>query len=213
ENFRYPFISENIAEFWQRWHISLGSFFRDYLLYIPLFGKRRKYASLFLVWFCTGLWHGASWNYVLWGLYFGLFMFIEMKIGKKRMKKWPKVLKHVYTLAFVAMSFGLHYFTELPQIGQFFLNVTGINTIMGNAGVADILTWNSFKSNIPMIIIAVAASLPILPKIREWITVRKDVQVLTFSKVGGMIACACLFAVCAILLVNSTNHPFMYWQF
>ena len=67
ENFIYPFVSKNITEFWQRWHISLGSFFRDYLLYVPLFGKRRQYLNLFLVWFCTGLWHGASWNYIIWG--------------------------------------------------------------------------------------------------------------------------------------------------
>ena len=74
ENFKYPFICKDVSEFWQRWHISLGSFFRDYLLYIPIFGKRRKYGGLFLVWFCTGLWHGASWNYIIWGLYFGAFI-------------------------------------------------------------------------------------------------------------------------------------------
>ena len=78
ENFNYPFICKSVSEFWQRWHISLSSFFRDYLLYLPIFGKRRKYGGLFLVWFCTGLWHGASWNFVVWGLYYGLFIFIEM---------------------------------------------------------------------------------------------------------------------------------------
>ncbi|MDE6725679.1 MAG: MBOAT family protein, partial [Ruminiclostridium sp.] len=96
ENFNYPFISKNITEFWQRWHISLGSFFRDYLLYVPIFGKRRQYLSLFLVWFCTGLWHGASWNFIIWGLYFGVFIFIERKIGNKRMLKIPSVLSHIY---------------------------------------------------------------------------------------------------------------------
>ena len=87
ENFRHPFLCKDITEFWQRWHISLGTFFRDYVLYIPIFGKRRKYGGLFLVWFCTGLWHGASWNFILWGLYYGLFILIELLIGKKRMKK------------------------------------------------------------------------------------------------------------------------------
>ena len=77
ENFKYPFACKTIAEFWQRWHISLGSFFRDYLLYVPIFGKNRKYFSLFLVWFCTGMWHGAAWNFILWGLYFGFFIFFE----------------------------------------------------------------------------------------------------------------------------------------
>ena len=87
ENFNYPFICKDVSEFWQRWHISLSTFFRDYLLYVPIFGKRRKYGGLFLVWFCTGLWHGASWNYIIWGLYFGMFIFIEQLIGKKKMKK------------------------------------------------------------------------------------------------------------------------------
>ena len=86
ENFRHPFICKDITEFWQRWHISLSTFFRDYLLYIPIFGKRRKYGGLFLVWLCTGIWHGASWNFIIWGLYYGLFVFMEMQIGKKRMK-------------------------------------------------------------------------------------------------------------------------------
>lgn len=98
ENFRYPFVSRSIAEFWQRWHISLGTFFRDYLLYVPIFGKRRKYVSLFLVWFCTGFWHGASWNYIFWGLYFGCFIFLETLIGKKRMKRIPAPLAHLYSL-------------------------------------------------------------------------------------------------------------------
>ena len=74
ENFRHPFLCKDITEFWQRWHISLGTFFRDYLLYVPLFGKRRKIGGLLLVWFCTGLWHGASWNYIIWGIYYGLFL-------------------------------------------------------------------------------------------------------------------------------------------
>ena len=83
ENFRYPFVSKNITEFWQRWHISLGTFFRDYLLYVPIFGKRRKYLNLFLVWFCTGFWHGANWNYIIWGVVgFGIFYFTDLgKLG------------------------------------------------------------------------------------------------------------------------------------
>lgn len=83
ENFRHPFLCKDITEFWQRWHISLGTFFRDYLLYVPLFGKRRKIGGLLLVWFCTGLWHGASWNYIIWGIYYGLFLMLEMGIGKR----------------------------------------------------------------------------------------------------------------------------------
>lgn len=129
ENFRHPFACTTIAEFWQRWHISLGSFFRDYLLYVPFFGKPRKYFGLFLVWFCTGLWHGAAWNFILWGLYYGCFMLFEQKMGKKRMKKWPIVWKHVYTKLVIILGFGIFYFEDLGQLGQFFLNITGISMI------------------------------------------------------------------------------------
>ena len=116
ENFRYPFVSRSIAEFWQRWHISLGTFFRDYLLYVPIFGKRRKYVSLFLVWFCTGFWHGASWNYILWGLYFGLFIFIETLVGKKRMKRIPAPLAHLYALLVIVVGFGIFKFENLTDL-------------------------------------------------------------------------------------------------
>ena len=127
ENFRYPFVSRSIAEFWQRWHISLGTFFRDYLLYVPIFGKRRKYVSLFLVWFCTGFWHGASWNYILWGLYFGLFIFIETLVGKKRMKRIPAPLAHLYALLVIVVGFGIFKFENLTDLGLFFKGLVGAN--------------------------------------------------------------------------------------
>ena len=107
ENFRHPFLCKDITEFWQRWHISLGTFFRDYLLYVPLFGKRRKIGGLLLVWFCTGLWHGASWNYIIWGIYYGLFLMLEMGIGKKGMKKIPAVLRHLCNKIVIIVGFGI----------------------------------------------------------------------------------------------------------
>ena len=127
ENFKYPFICKTISEFWQRWHISLSSFFRDYVLYLPIFGKRRKYGGLFLVWFCTGLWHGASWNFVFWGLYYGMFIFFEMLIGKKRMKKMPVPLAHIYTKLVIFIGFGIFYFENLGSLGTFFKALVGAN--------------------------------------------------------------------------------------
>ncbi|MBQ5583597.1 MAG: MBOAT family protein, partial [Ruminiclostridium sp.] len=101
ENFNYPYLSTSVGEFWRRWHISLGSFFRDYV-YIPLGGNRcavpRQVLNLFVVWFLTGLWHGASWNFVLWGLYFGLFLTLEKMVWGKAVKKLPRALRHFYTL-------------------------------------------------------------------------------------------------------------------
>ena len=115
ENFNYPFICKTISEFWQRWHISLSSFFRDYLFYVPIMGKQRKYLNLFLVWFCTGLWHGASWNFIFWGLYFEIFIFIETKIGKKRMKKWNKILTHIYSKLIIVIGFGIFCFSDMKS--------------------------------------------------------------------------------------------------
>ena len=106
ENFSQPFFAKSAQEFWQRWHISLGSFFRDYLLYVPFFGKPRKYFGLFLVWFCTGLWHGASWNFIAWGLYYFVLLTIEKTFLLKYLKK-GKVWPHLYTLFFVVLGWGL----------------------------------------------------------------------------------------------------------
>lgn len=171
----HPFACTTIAEFWQRWHISLGSFFRDYLLYVPFFGKPRKYFGLFLVWFCTGLWHGAAWNFILWGLYYGCFMLFEQKMGKKRMKKWPIVWKHVYTKLVIILGFGIFYFEDLGQLGQFFLNITGISMLANSAPLTDPMTFSSLRNNIFLILFAILVSLPVLPKIKSYFLESKTI--------------------------------------
>ncbi len=207
ENFIYPFVSKNITEFWQRWHISLGSFFRDYLLYVPLFGKRRQYLNLFLVWFCTGLWHGASWNYIIWGLYFGLFIFIERQIGSKRMKKAPRVLSHVYSLTVIVIGFGIFHFESLSLLGDFFKSLLGLN---GNAFM-DLSIQTTFMNNIFLFTAAVILSIPWVPKVKKLLLTKTS---------GGMIIGtsqvvfnAAVLAVSSIMLVSSTNNPFLYFRF
>ena len=211
ENFRYPFVSKNITEFWQRWHISLGTFFRDYLLYIPLFGKRRQYASLFLVWFCTGFWHGASWNYIIWGLYFGIFIFIERLIGNKRLKKVPAPIMHIYAKIIIVVGFGIFYFNDksggLTALGTFFGNLVGAN---GNQ-LIDIGTQTSFMNNIFVICAAILFSTPLIP----WLRTKLQDSNAGQNAIGiSTIVCnAFILAASSILLVNSTNNPFLYWQF
>ena len=123
ENFNFPYTSLTISEFWRRWHISLGAFFRDYLFYVPVFGKHRKNVSFFLVWFCTGLWHGASWTFVVWGLYYGLFIFLEGK-NRKTLKKIPNGILHVYTMLVVLIGTVIFRADTLPfafrYIGRMF---------------------------------------------------------------------------------------------
>lgn len=207
ENFNYPFICRNITEFWQRWHISLGSFFRDYLLYIPVFGKRRQYVSLFLVWFCTGLWHGASWNYIIWGLYFGLFIFLERKIGNKRMKKIPSPLLHIYNKLVIIIGFGIFYFTDMERLGHFLKNLVGLN---GNA-LLDGITTASAANNLFLILAALLFCFPVAPLLKK--TTAKCKAGLFLTSTVQIAGNAALLIICSILLVNATNNPFLYFNF
>lgn len=207
ENFRYPFICKNITEFWQRWHISLGSFFRDYLLYVPIFGKRRQYLSLFLVWFCTGLWHGASWNFIIWGLYFGVFIFLERKIGNKRMKKIPLPMLHIYNKLVIVIGFGIFYFEDMGVLGQFFGNLVGANS---NA-LFDNVSATSLANNFFLIAAAVMFCLPVIPKLRE--IFEKGRNSIVVSHAAVVVCNVALILVSSIMLVNATNNPFLYFRF
>ncbi len=213
ENFNYPFICKSISEFWQRWHISLSSFFRDYLFYMPIFGRPRKYLNLFLVWFCTGMWHGASWNFIIWGLYFGVFIFIETLIGKKRMKKWNIVLTHIYSKIIIIIGFGIFYFTDFGQLGHFFLNISGISMLTNGNAFGDILIWNSLLNNIWLIIFAIAVSMPIVPKLKHFFFEWGNNTVYAVGKVGATVICCALLIISSILLVDNTNNPFLYFRF
>jgi len=207
ENFKYPFICKDVSEFWQRWHISLGSFFRDYLLYIPIFGKRRKYGGLFLVWFCTGLWHGASWNYIIWGLYFGAFIFIEMLIGKKRMKKIPIVIRHIYNKIVIIIGFGIFYFEDFSQLGDFFKNLIGLNS---NA-LIDEFTKLTFTNNVYLLILAVICCFPIAKVVSDYAQ-KKNALLYTVSSVK-IVTNIALLLLCSVMLVDATNNPFLYFRF
>ena len=207
ENFKYPFISKSITEFWQRWHISLGSFFRDYLLYVPIFGKRRKYGGLFLVWFCTGLWHGASWNYVIWGLYFGVFIAIEQAITQKRLRKVPEAIMRTYTILVYTIGFGIFYFEDFKKLGDFFKNLIGLN---GNA-FADRIFTTSLANNVFLVILAVVFSTPILKTLKKWC--EKEYNRELVFRIGKIVFSVGLLLVCTALLVDATNNPFLYFRF
>ncbi len=207
ENFKHPFLCKDITEFWQRWHISLGSFFRDYLLYLPLFGKRRPYLSLLLVWFCTGMWHGASWNYILWGLYFGLFIFLERLLGKKRIRKIPVALRHLYSKLIIVLGFGIFYFESLPRLGQFFRNLIGLN---GNA-LLDESTKLSAENNLFLLLAAVICCFPILDGLAAFAKKSERRQmVLGTVRVAFNLM---LLLTSSVMLVDATNNPFLYFRF
>lgn len=207
ENFKHPFLCKDVSEFWKRWHISLGTFFNDYLLYVPIFGKRRKYGGLFLVWFCTGFWHGANWNYIIWGLYYGLFILFESKIGRKNISKWPIVLRHIYNKLVIIIGFGIFYFEDLGKLGTFLKGLIGLN---GN-GFIDLQVKMSFVNNIFLVIVALICCFPIL-SIPKKISASSPAAKVTVS-VAGTVCCLLIFIISSILLVNATNHPFLYFRF
>ncbi len=206
ENFNYPFISKNITEFWQRWHISLGTFFRDYVLYLPIFGKRRKYFNLFLVWFCTGFWHGASWNYIIWGLYFGMFILIERMIGAKRLKKIPLAITHIYSKLVIIVGFGIFYFTDFGKLGIFLGNLIGLN---GNS-FTDKISLQSMTANLWLFIACIVFCLPVIPFIKKKM---EEAKLAVLFGAGQTVFNVAAFLMSSILLVNATNNPFIYWQF
>ena len=207
ENFNYPFMCTSVSEFWQRWHISLGSFFKDYLLYVPIFGKMRRYGGLFLVWFCTGMWHGASWNYIIWGLYFGVFIFIETLLGKKRLKKIPLAVKHIYTKLIIILGFGIFYYTDLSELGRFLRSVF----FFSKKGFVGSVFPIYFMNNIFLFLAGLICTFPIIPWVKKKIEGREPARVAL--SVAGGIACVAILIISTILLVGSTAHPFLYRQF
>lgn len=207
ENFKHPFMCRNITEFWQRWHISLGTFFRDYLFYLPIFGKRRQYINLFLVWFCTGFWHGASWNFIIWGLYWGAFILIETKIGKKRLKKWPALLTHIYSKLVIILGFGIFYFESFDSLGLFFKNLV----CAGGNKFIDATSETLMLQYILLMAAAVFFSFPIIDFIKKLASKFKLSYYVVNS--AGVVCNAAILVLSSIMLVTSTVHPFLYFRF
>ncbi|WP_297955259.1 MBOAT family protein [uncultured Ruminococcus sp.] len=207
ENFDHPFICKDITEFWQRWHISLSTFFRDYVLYIPIFGKRRKYGGLFLVWLCTGIWHGASWNFILWGLYYGIFVFIEMKIGKKNMKKIPVVIRHIYSKLVIFIGFGIFYFEDIGKLGTFFRTAFGF----GSNGFIAVQDKISLINNMYLLILAVICTFPLISTIKK-VSDKRFMSKAVISSAAA-VAAVMILVVTSIMLVDSTTRPFLYYRF
>lgn len=159
KNFNYPYIAKSITDFWRRWHISLSTWFKEYV-YIPLGGNRkgvkRQILNLLIVWGLTGLWHGAAYNFVLWGLYYGFLLILEKFVLKKFLDRLPSFVQHIYTLFIIIIGWGLFYFTDVGQFGEFMVDLFNF----GN-GICGDQAFNLIMSNLPMLIIAAVASTPL----------------------------------------------------
>lgn len=210
ENFKYPYVCNSITEFWRRWHISLSSWFRDYV-YIPLGGNRRGPArqclNIMIVWALTGFWHGASWNFMLWGVYFGVLLLIEKLFLLKVLERLPKVIGHIYALYFVVIGWGIFHFDDLGALGKFFRALFCLN---GNP-FSSVITRNVFFSNIFLLLAAVLLSLPVIPALRKLL--EKSDRGFLIAQSAGVVLNVGILLLSSMMLMNNTNNPFLYFRF
>ncbi|MBQ8043985.1 MAG: MBOAT family protein [Clostridia bacterium] len=210
ENFNYPYISKSVTEFWRRWHISLSTWFRDYV-YIPLGGNRkgvkRQIINLFIVWSLTGIWHGAATNFLLWGLYYFVFLVLEKFVLKKVLYKLPKWVGHVYTLFVVLIGWVLFRAVGLSECirvlkAMFIPNI--VDTTVAQLGIY-IQSYGLY------ILAGIILSMPVFPKLKEYITSKYKektaIAVMYYLFVLG------IFALSVIFLSQATYNPFIYFRF
>lgn len=208
ENFDYPYESGSITEFWRRWHISLGTWFREYV-YIPLGGNRkgmgRQFINIAVVWFLTGLWHGAYWNFVLWGMYYGALLIIE-KLLWRYFLKLPAFIRHFYTMAAVIFGWSLFAWQDMADSAAFMQTMF----LQAGAGIANRQTMYLLCSYLVLLLIAVlfSSSMP-----KRLIAGRLFPEGTTRREMAGMVFVAVIFAACIAMLVNSSYNPFLYFRF
>ncbi len=208
QNFQYPYTSRSITDFWRRWHISLGSWFREYV-YIPLGGNRvsvgKHIRNILVVWFLTGLWHGASWNFIFWGLYYGVLLLIEKYALKPVLDRLPGFFTHVYTMFFVMIGW-VFFFS--PDMGSAFTYL-GAMFGLGKGGFWNATSQYYLSSYFLLFIILIICSIPY--------TYRKFFQISFGGKKEhkGMVVTVyvLIFVLCTAYLVNATYNPFLYFRF
>lgn len=209
-NFNYPYIAKSITDFWRRWHISLSTWFREYV-YIPLGGNRctpsKHILNLLIVWMLTGLWHGAQWNFMFWGLYYGVILILEKYLWGSKIEKLPAAVQHIY--AFVLVLFGWVFFFSptLGYAGQYLKVMFGI----GAKGIFDKQGFFMIFTNWLLIVIAILASAP-----RGYKLLKKITGCWQSEEVRTIVTCAvyiAMFLLCIAFLVTETYNPFLYFRF
>ena len=205
ENFNYPYISKSITEFWRRWHISLSTWFKDYV-YIPLGGSRCKkiinIRNILIVWMLTGIWHGAAWNFLLWGLYFGILLILEKFVLKRFLEKLPSFLKHVYAIFFILVGWLIFAFDDMSLLKEYALK------LFANPFIIDAQFMQYFTNYFVIIAVAIIFSMPIYPYVKEKFKFNNIIiQILIFA------IYIILFMVVTAMLVSDTYNPFLYFRF
>ncbi len=208
ENFNYPYMSKSITEFWRRWHISLGTWFKEYV-YIPLGGSRRGMArtflNIFIVWFLTGLWHGASLNFIAWGMYFCFFLLIEKLGFLKILGRIPAVLSHIYAMIVVYGGWLLFAWEDITQHRVFLKAMAG----MAEAGLSSNAAMYLFVSNVVLLIVLIIGSTDIPARAGAWICNKNEICKGLLQAVFVSV----VFIISVSYLVNGTYNPFLYFRF
>jgi alginate O-acetyltransferase complex protein AlgI len=210
ENFNYPYIAKSVTDFWRRWHISLGTFFRDYV-YIPLGGNKTwGLRNLFIVWALTGFWHGASWNFMLWGLYFGVWIALERLFIERLLNALPVAVSHFYLMSIVTLGWSLFYFTDLSRLTTFLQILFGLSP----AQMTGVTTTSDLSSHALWIVLAVLWCMPV----GQWI--QQKVRLLRFDHWKPTTQSLALLVVDTVMLISSTAllvgqsyNPFIYFRF
>ncbi len=206
ENFDYPYVARSATEFWRRWHISLGSFFRDYV-YIPLGGGRsRPYRNLFVVWGLTGLWHGASWNFVLWGLYFAVLIALERLLLRRLLDALPRIVGHLYLLAAVVLGWALFYFEDFGRLGAY------LGLLFGAGEWSSPELGRVIREHLFWLALALALCLPLAPRLRAWLAARPPAA-QAWAAAAAVPFHLGLLALATAMLVGRTYNPFLYFRF
>jgi len=200
KNFNYPYIATSITDFWRRWHITLSTWFRDYV-YIPLGGNRVKkfrwLINIMIVWSLTGIWHGASWNFVIWGVYFGIILILEKLFIGKFIEKLPKFLRHIYALFFILIGWLIFFCDDLNLLYNYILKLVSNSNIIDNEFVFYVKNYMIF------LVSGIVFSIPIIKKIKY----------TKFIKVIGVFIYIFLFVICVCQLCGDSYNPFLYFRF
>ena len=209
-NFNYPYIAKSITDFWRRWHISLSTWFREYV-YIPLGGNRctpsRHILNLLIVWMLTGLWHGAQWNFMFWGLYYGVILILEKYLWGSKIEKLPSAVQHIYGFVLVLFGWVFFFSPTLGYAGQYLKVMFGI----GANGIFDKQGFFMIFTNWLLIVIAILASAP-----RGYKLLKKITGCWQSEEVRAIVTCAvyiAMFLLCIAFLVTETYNPFLYFRF
>lgn len=207
ENFNYPYMANSATDFWRRWHMSLGSFFRDYV-YIPLGGNRRHhYRNIIVVWFLTGFWHGASWNFIFWGLFFGVLLLLENRWLLAWFDRKPPIIRYLYMIPVLLMGWALFYYVDLSQFGVFISRLFSFSSSLESRIM--------LRQNLPLLIIALIGSFPIAHLIK-----RRAPQLRTLNFIKSptyvmihIVGLGLLLLLSTASLLGDSFNPFLYFRF